>query len=176
MKKLIAWVLALLMLGSTVAFAEMPDFSAMTDAELHEIVDGARSELKERELKAEKDTVLVDQDGVKVYLTGKYEINDYSSSSGNVYIRLEAVIINNTDKTIDVFFDSATVNGWDVDNCGIGEITARHKKKDEFELTISDAEISTYEEIEEIEIKLYIYDDDAYERMFVTDPITLHFN
>ena len=158
------------------AFAELTDFSSMTEEELHELINGARNELTLRELVFDKDTVLIDQDGVKVYLTGNYKVNEFYYPDDLVSVTFEAVIINETDTTISVNFDSATVNGWDVSYNGIGDITAGHKKKDNLELYISEADITTYEEIEEVIFDLYVYDSDNWDTLFSPDPITVQFN
>ena len=175
-KTLCALLTLVILLGVALpleAFADSPDVSSMTTEELHELINAARNELTARELNAEGETVLFDQDGVKVYLTGNYTIESYDWAT---YIYLEAVVINDTDSTIDVFFVSSTVNGWDVDNIGIGEITTGHKKKGNFELTISDAEINSYEEIEDAEFVFYVMDDATWDHLFETDSITVHFS
>ena len=158
------------------AFAEAPDFSAMTDDELHELIDRARNELKVRECIAKENTVLIDQDDVKVYLTGKYEICEFYYPADLVSIKFETVVINDSNTTISIGIDSSTVNGWDVRNDGISGITAGHKKKGELEFYISEAEITSYEEIEDVILNLYIYDSDNWEVMAHVEPITLHFN
>ncbi len=173
---MLIWVLIVIMLIPTFAFAEdkeAPDFAAMTDEELHDLINGARNELKSRELAAAEDTALIDQDGVKVYLTGKYDVEKYSETAN---LKLEAVVINDTDKMISILFDSASVNGWDVDNSGIVEITAGHKKKGEIYLTISDAEIEENEKIEDVVFDLFVYDCDNWDKIFDVDPLTVHFN
>lgn len=175
-KKFLCAFFALVMLFAAAlpleAFADGPDVSGMTTEELHALINAARNELTARELSAGGETVLFDQGGVKVYLTGNYSIESYDWAT---YIYFEAVVINDTDATIDVYFISSTVNGWDVNSVGIGEITAGHKKKGTFELTISDAEINSYEEIEDAEFVFYVMDNDTWDRLFETDSITVHF-
>lgn len=164
--------LAFIMLVPLEAFAEVPDFSAMTDEELHELIDGARNELKKRELNAEGGMILFEQDGVTVYLTGDYRI--YGDDSK--YIEFSATVVNDSDYDLNIQVDSVVLNGWDVYGGGIGGITAHHKKKGDFDLCISDADISSFEEIEEIEFNLYLYDSSAWKRISTIDPIILNFN
>lgn len=173
---IVALALAFAILLPVEAFAELPDFASMTDEELHDLINAARNELKVRELIAEKDTVILEQDGVKVYLTGNYEVKDYTSSSGRILLRLEAVVVNDTDTTVSIMFDASVVNGWDVGNSAIVDVSSGHKKKDNFEFTISDAEISSYEEIEDMELSMYVYDADNWNRMFSAEKAVVHFN
>ena len=154
------------------AFAEAPDFSAMTDEELHELIGLARNELKKRELKAEGGMILFEQDGVTVYLTGDYRV--YGSDS--MYIAFAATVVNDSDYDLNVQVDSVVLNGWDVYGGGIGGITAHHKKKGEFDLCLTDADISSFEEIEEIEFNLYLYNSSEWERISTIDPIVINFN
>lgn len=174
-KAIISIIIFALVFASAIpleAFAELPVFSAMTDEELHDLINGARNELKTRELNAEADMILFEQDGITVYLTGEYET--YGSDS--TYVDLKVIVVNDSDKDVNIQVDSVTVNGWDVYGSGISGITAGHKKKGELGLKIDDADITTFEEIEEVEFNLYIYDSTAWERISTVDPITVHFN
>ena len=178
MKRIAFTLLALVMLFTAAfpcaASAEAPDFSAASEVEILEVLNAIRNELVSRNLIQHEDLVLVDENGVKVYLTGKYEIEEYSS--GSIYVELEAVVINDTDKKIGVRTDSSSVNGWDVDSSGISDISAGKKKKGEIELKISDADISTYEEIEDVELTMLVYDGENFQTMFITQPITFFMN
>ena len=173
MKKYVSIFLALLLLIAIPceAFAEN-DFSAMSDEELRELFDAARNELASRSLKAEADTVLFDQGGVQAYLTGKYEINDYGDT---VELDLEVVILNDSDHELYLDCDGSTVNGWEVMGWGISGISAGKKKKDNIELTISDASISTYEEVEDIEFVFTLFDAITYDVIDSIDPVIVFF-
>lgn len=171
MKKLIsALLVALMLLSVTLAVAEGIDFASMTDDELLAVIDGARNEQAKRILTAAADTVIVDQDGVTIYLTGNNRIDEYGPE-----LFIEAVVVNDTDKNIDVYVDSASVNGWNVEAYGITETSAGKKQKGEFSAYLDDAEVSTIEEIEEIELELYIADADEIERISENIPVTLNF-
>lgn len=174
MKKTFVFLIAVIMLLAipVEAFAEMPDFASMTDEELHEIIGLARNELKKRELNFEEKMILFEQDGVTVYFTGEYEV--YGSDSK--FIKLFVTAVNDSDRDVNVQEDAFVINGWDVYGSGIHGITAHHKKKDEFTFNLSDADITTYEEIEEILFDLYLYDGTDWERISDIEPITVHFN
>ena len=169
MKKL-ALVLVMLLIFTT-ACAEGLDFASMDDATLHSIVDGARNELAKRELNTGENTVLFEQEGVSVYLTGEYETKEYDT----VYLSLKAVVVNDSDKTVWISTDSLSVNGWDVYSYGLPDTTAGKKQKCELEFCISDAEISSYDEVEEIEVVFSLVDSDTYETFSTTEPIIIHF-
>lgn len=170
-KRILAALLATLLLLSLCAFAEGMDFASMTDEELHALVDGARNELANRELAATADTVLIDQDDVKVYLTGEHKV-----SSNGSYLYMEAVVVNDSDKQISILIDSSSINGWDVFSTGISETNPGKKQKGEFDFSLEDAGISSYEEIEEIEMELYLFDSINYDRISDNISITLQFN
>ena len=168
MKKKVLAMAAAFALLCTPCLADDLDYASMSDEELHAVVDGARNELASRELTMAGDTVLFDQDGFKVYLTGNNEISEYSP-----FLRLEAIAINDTDKTVDFRISEASVNGWDV-YCGGIEVNAGKKKKDGLGIDLSSTDVKTMEDIEEIELKMYLYDSDAYERLTDEITITLH--
>ena len=171
MKKVLAFLLtALLLCTLCTANAEGTDFTAMSDDELHALVDGARNELAKRELTAAEDTVIFEQDGVTVYLTGNHEVK-------GGYLDLEAVVVNDRENMVAVALDTASINGWNVYSGGIGETSPGKKQKGMFDFSLEQANISTFEEIEEIELSIHLIDEETYESITEPSaPITLHFN
>ena len=173
MKKFITLMLiCILLLGCTAIAESAVDFTAMTDDQLHQIIDGARNELTKRELNMSADLVLIEQDGVTVYLTGEYEL----WGSDNVYIDFEVVVVNDSDKTVSILVDAASINGWDVYGSGVSDTSAGKKQKGTLEFLLTDADISTYEEIEDIELTLTIYDSDEWETISDVEGISIQFN
>ena len=174
MKKLFALFLAILMFVAIPceAFADLPDLAAMADDELQELINAARNELTRRGLKAEENTVLYDQDGIQIYLTGKKYVEDYGDSS-ELYV--EVVIINDSDNDIGILMDSATINGWEIYGWGTDDISAGKKKKAEFEFLASDADVFSIEEVEDLEMKMNIYDCNSYDTIARLDPVTIYF-
>ena len=173
MKKTLSFFIALLVLLTCTAFAEAAlDYTAMTDEQLHQIIDEARNELTKREMVAAENLVLFEQDGVTVYLTGAYE----PWGSDNVYLDLEAVVINDSDKTVSILIDACSINGWDVYSSGVSDTSAGKKQKGQLEFLLTDAGISTYEEIEEVEIDFTIYDSDNWETISTAEDIIVNFN
>jgi len=172
MKRLISVILTLLMFVSCFAIAEGTDFSAMDDATLHAMINGARNELTKREMVAAENIVLFEQDGVSVYLTGKHEV----WGSDSYYLDLEAVLVNDSAASVYLYIDTAYVNGWEVYAGGITDTAAGKKQKANIDFSISEAGITTYEEIEEIEVNIWLCDSESYEAIAVLEPITVHFN
>lgn len=174
MKRIFALCLALLLFIAIPceAFAELPDFAAMSDEELQELVNAARNELARRGLAAEEGTVIYDEDGIQIYLTGKQYVEDYGDSS-TLYV--EVVIINDSDKDIGIMMESSTINGWEIYGWGTDDISAGKKKKAEFEFNASDADVFAIEEVEDIEMQMNIYDSETYETIKKLDPITINF-
>lgn len=174
MKKLLSIVLALILLVAIPceAFAEN-DLSALSDEELAALITDARMELAKRSLKAVADTVLFEKDGVTVYTTGNNTFEDYGDSQ---YLNVEVVVINDSDKKIAIVDDGASVNGWEVQYYGIGDISAGKKKRGNIEFVVSDAGISAMEEIDDIEVTFQILDEDSYEVICTLDPVTFFVN
>ena len=103
MKRLFSVLMALILVFSIAAVAEGTDFASMDDAALHAMIDGARNELAKRELVAAENTVLFEQDGVTVYLTGDHEV----WGSDSYYLDLGVVLVNDSDKTVAVGVNTA---------------------------------------------------------------------
>ena len=173
MKKFISMILILVLsIAATFAFAEGVDVSSMTDEELRAIVDSARNELVKRELTAEADTVLFDAEGVKMYLTGNSRV-----SSDGEYAYFEVVVVNDTDVEVGITVESASINGWDVFGSDVYGTSAGKKQKAEMFFKIADAEISTIEEIDDLELTFRLFDSDN--STFITeesDPVILNVN
>lgn len=167
MKKLISIVLTLLLVGS-LALAEA-DFTGMTDDELHALVDGARNELVKRELVAENKAVILEQDGVTVYLTGDISL-EYN------FLKVGVVVVNDTDKTISILLDGASVDGWTLNTIGVTDTPAGKKQKGTLQFLVSDGEVEAAEEVKEIEAVYKIWDSGEYNTLYESDPITVHFN
>jgi len=171
MKKLLSLILATMLLGS-VALAESVDYASMTDEELHGIIDSARNELTKREMVFGEKTVLIDQDGVQFYLTGEYEFN---ASSDSKYTELETVLINNSDRKVTVTVDDLYVNGWQIfAMCG-SNADAGKKDKGSLDMSLADAEVNTFEDIQDMEFMIRVYDSETYDDLFIVGPITVQF-
>lgn len=174
MKKLFAVVLALVLLCGA-ALGEGIDWAGMSDDELHAAIDAARNEAARRDLVMSEKVVVFEQDGVSVYLTGNYDVKTFNTT-GTTQLSLEAVVINDTESTISVLPATSSVNGWDIYTGAIVEISAGKKKKGEFELRISDAEITTYEELEDWTVSFMLFDSASMNTIGITEQAVVHFN
>lgn len=171
MKRTVSIFMIIMLLVTSVSFAEEIDYASLSAEKLHKIINLARNELVIRESVAAKDVYLIDEENLKIYLTGNQEI-DWMG-----YLVLGVVVINNTDKTITVGIKNSSINGWEVDNIFWAQVSANKKKKDELSFKIEDADISAIEEIEEIEIAFYYYRDaDDWNTRVETEPVTIHLN
>ena len=172
MKRFLAIILVLILfIPETVAFAANIDWNSMSDQEITDAINEGRLVLASRVPDSKDHLTIANKDGVEVYLTRQYLL-DNGYSSGTVYVQLEAVVINNTNMKINISDNGTCVNGWAVDTTGIYEVPAEKKKKDFIILRISDASISTFEEITDIEFVLAAYDYDNYSNKIEFDPFT----
>lgn len=173
-KKLIGLLVVLMVLCSTCS-AEGLDYAAMSSEQLHVVIDAARNELAKRELTLAENTVLFEQDGVTVYLTSGFKADAIATDTMH-FMRAGVVVVNDSERNINVAIDSMAVNGWDVNSVGFSKIAAGKKQKDELTFNAADTDITTVEEIETVEITFRLSDADTY--MFFADvaPITLHYN
>lgn len=168
MKKKVLAMAAALALLCTPCLADGLDYASMSDEELHAVVDGARNELASRELTMAGDTVLLDQDGVKVYLTGEKSISPFGSYT---FLRLETIVVNDSDVNASVSIESASVNGWEISGTGITKTSAGKKQKGDLSFDIAPSGAQSLEEIEDLEITLRLSDSDTFR--FYGDPVTI---
>lgn len=176
-KRIICSLLAFLLLTTTLlpapAFADAPDFSTMPTEEIQAIIAAARAELLSRQIAEDGNIVLIDQDGIKLYLTGEHNIQ--ASGANTVDLFFEAVVINDSDAPIQLSYKQATVNGWNTGFFSMNNIPAGTKTKATIGYRISDAGISTFEEVEEIATVFYISNASTWQEIFSTDLITITF-
>lgn len=172
MKRLLAIILVLLLfIPETVAFAANIDWKSMSDQEITDAIDAGRLELASRMPDSEDHVTIVNQDGVEVYLTRRYSIDD-GYSSGSVYLRLEAVVVNNTDMILNIVDNGTCVNGWNVDTSGIYQTGAGRKQKGDIVLRISDAFLTSPAEVTDVEFVLRAYDENDYSKKIEFAPFT----
>jgi hypothetical protein len=168
MKKLVAVTVALLLLTTSAGVLAEVDVSSMPDAELHALIGAARNELAKRELAVAENTLLVDQGGITVYLTGKAEVEGTS-------LLLEAVMVNDSGKTAMLGINTASINGWVVFAGGIGDTPSGNRQKGVMMIDVSGAGITTLAEVQDLELVFNIIDSSTIDSLFVTDPIMIHF-
>ena len=128
MKKLLIVLLVLTVFCSS-AFAADLDWANMTDDEINAIIAAGQAELASRSpapadgaLHMTEGTVLVDQGGILVTLTGNIE-------TMGTMMQLEVIIENNSSEPIYLNVTGSTINGWEVFGVGVADIGAGKKKK-----------------------------------------------
>lgn len=170
MKKVLSVIVALLLLCSA-ASAET-SVENMTDEEIYTAINMLKNELLTRIAHVEEKTFIVDNDEITIYCTGSGSIN-YSDK-----VLLEVVFINNsTDKEIGVGFDHIVINGWEVDSYSqLAPINPGRKKKANISLAYKDADLSSYQEIEEIGLTFHTFDGSNYHTLTEYDEILLYFD
>lgn len=178
MKKLFALVLvALLLIPSAWAETDLASldpsaFAQATDEALQHVIDLARNELFRRQNeKTDGMTYLADQDGILFYLTGNYRIKNYPDDS---FFYLEYILINDSDAQVSAKKESCYLNGW-VSPLSVGCTVDPGKKiKDEFLIKLTDFGITSIEEIEEVEMTLYLRNAETSKKTYLP-TVTLYF-
>ncbi|MBR1643534.1 MAG: hypothetical protein IJ683_14580 [Butyrivibrio sp.] len=157
MKKVLGLLVALLLAAMPlIACAAQIDYSAMSVEELNEVVNSARNEILKKTTAQDKLYLVDDPSGVSMYLTGNGE-NGWLGTYD-----IEVVVINNTTTNLSIYFDNIVVNGWETNALysSISSTSAGRKQKAALSLQLEEAEISSSDEIEEVEISFHTYDDD----------------
>jgi len=168
MKRLAALVIILMMISGSIAVAE--NYQAMSDEELLAILHAVRAELLVRNLSLSADEVLMENEVVKVYIDKSKNVE----FSGNDYLRVKIplVLVSNSENEISFQVESVMVNGWE---CGgsIGNVSTAGKKREILNINCKGAEITSAEEIEDIQLVLLAFNMNTYKRELVSDKITI---
>ena len=120
------------------SMAESVDLSAMTDQELTDLKGRIVRELEARNpvqpvdirLVSGRQTMLVNEDGIKIYLTGRY-----SSTWKNEAIILGTAFENESGQALSAWMKDAELNGWVISGGAISS-TIRDGQKKASDLTI----------------------------------------
>lgn len=116
-----------------------------------------------------EETVLYDQDGVKVTLNG---IDFEGSFFGP---ELNVLIENNSDKTVTVqTSDGCSINGYMADPMLSCEVTAGKKANDTITLSGSIFENANITDIATIDLKLHVYDSEAWKKIGEGEFVTVN--
>ena len=88
----------------------------------------ALSSMQPAGIGADEDGITVEYDGYTAELVS-YGVNIYGSSSPDMFLYFH--VVNNTDKTLDLYFDDAKVNGIDVLGTGIYDVQPGDDNEDD---------------------------------------------
>ena len=158
MKRFLSFLLTLVLvisICSSVALAE--DFSTRSDSDLYAIYNSVRNELVSRSLRAEDKTILLDENGVQIYINGDITVEE--SWLGKV-LSVPVVIINNTAKNLTISLRNASVNGWSCDTVGAPELPAGKKVKETYKFELDETDVESLNDFEDVEFIFHIYDSD----------------
>lgn len=173
MKKLISGVLVVFLIMIS-CYASASDFSSTPEEKLLEELNLIRNELAARGLDAANKRVLVDQDGVQIYISDEIKVDKQYSWDDKNSLIIPIVIINNTNHNINMLVENPSVNGWKVE-FGYSSLTvpAGKKSKTTFTFNIADTDVESIKGFEDVEFSLRVYDDNDWEDLFTTEKITI---
>ncbi len=173
MKRIISLVLTTILLFS-MSSALGQDYSSISDTELKKQYYSIRNELTNRGLKAENKTVLLDKNGVTIYLDGSPYIGTNWTPTQFV---VPVIIVNNTDKNIYISIQKSSLNGWAVTSSAHNSTVPNGKKaKVQFIFKLSDSDVETIDDFEDVEFTITIINTENYSDDIVpeTDLITIY--
>ena len=109
-------------------------------------------------------TVLVDQDGVRIYLTGKHTAQDnFNRIQGNYIIKLECVVENNGTKPIGSVNYTGVINGWSLGSgfimSGTNNLQPGTKVKTDIWFGTEHTELTAYEQIKTMRLNVTVEDE-----------------
>lgn len=110
--------------------------------------------------------VLLDQDGIKVTLTG-FQPEDIFGPS------LEILVENNTDRAVIVQTFESSVNGVMINTTLYCELEDGEKKNDVIKVMESDLELAKIEIIKDIELKFNVFDPETWDIFFSSDTVKI---
>lgn len=157
MNRFLALLVALVLLPAFPALASSIELGSMTADELCNVIDEARIRLHDLAVENPDNKVLVDTDDYSVMIR-----DSKLGSDGSLYIY--PLIINKSQIEIDMYFDTATVNGWVVDHHRSDTETPANSKNKagylELDHVDKDADVASIEQVEEIRASLRVFSDD----------------
>lgn len=179
MKKIVAILLTCLFVFS-ITSVYATDYSSLSDDELRQVINNARNELVKRGFVVEKKVVFFDQNNIQIYINGDMKIDKLYAWDDEYCLYLPIVIINDSDKNINVVFDDSSLNGWmtNVSN-SIGSIPVGKKAKGDLIFELGNTDIEKLLDFEEAEFTIVIYDQDNWfgdKVVNKTEPITIYAN
>lgn len=161
MKKMLCVLFVLILALPVVAMAEI-NWQGMSVEEIQAEINKARAEILTREVKSdEKGTVILDADGVVVSIT-KVEIKE--SYDGTHYLKISFTVVNNSNESVGFSTDKVYLNGWEISGSISASLDAgmKARKEDSFYEVDIDADVSSYEDLEELKLIMLTYDANTY--------------
>ena len=171
MKKLFVLIITLIMIVSTVVFAEPEtiDLATMTQNELNDLLNRVNYELRRFWPEGEIGSVILDYNGIVV----KYKGLDFSEKYGLVF---DLIIENYTQNTVIVSSDKVYLNGYPVETL-MGANVYSGKKNSGIILVLNaedDAGVSSRRDLRHIEFVLKILDPSDNSTLYESDEIFIY--
>ena len=167
MKKIIACILILIIMASSASAYADVDWNSMSNDQIADEINRGRAVIASRMPDDPNHLTVVNQDGIEIYLTRAGQIVE--NYDGKTYIQLEAVVVNGIDTEINIGDNGCCINGWAVDTAGIIQVPAGRMKKDYLGFCLTDAGISTMEEIKDMDFRLYAFSSQDFSTRIVFD-------
>lgn len=174
MKKLLCVLLALLLSLPVASMAEI-NWKDMPAEEIQAEIDKARAEILTRDIKSdEKGTIILDADGLVVSIT-KVEV--LQTWDGSYNLKLSFTVVNNADEGVGFRTDKVYLNGWEISGSIFSSLDSGMKARQEenfYDVDI-DADVSSYEDLEELKLVLLTFDADTYQTKTPKMECTIYF-
>lgn len=163
--------LCLLLLLTTAALAapQEIDLETMTAEELNTLIDQARLALADANTVADGSILILDELGVKAYLTGaKVEYNG---------LYLNMTVENGSDTEIWIRIEDVYVNGWGVSPTASSQIAAGKKWKGTPTIySMENADVQSDEDLQDIEFTVQLMDITSFTNLYKSEtPLRLTF-
>ena len=158
MKQLLALIIIITML-LYVSIAYATNYSSFADSKLIEVYNAVRNELTARGYNAENKRILLDENGVQIYINGEPEI-EYSNMYEQNILYIPIVIINGTDKVIMCIMENSSLNGWKTYGSISGIIPIGKKSKEYISYHLADTDVEALEDLEDVEFSVRVCDSD----------------
>lgn len=164
MRKFVALVMVVLMVFGSVACAEGVDLDGMSEDQLVALIDDARLALVKYHPSVADGAVLYEDENVRVTLVGAPEVDDYDS------LLLNVIIENYSDHNLMICLENVSCNGWSIYDGGVS-VPANKKAKETFDFmsAVTDADLESGEDVQDVEGDLYYFDSDTYDN--IIDPV-----
>lgn len=169
------FVCFLILMLPVLALADI-DWSSMTVEEIQNTIDSGRAEILTREIKTdEKGTVILDADGIVVSVSS---VTVETSYDGSTYLNMKYTVANNSTENMGFSSDKVYLNGWEVSSFLFSSLDAGKKSREESAVYHIDdsADVTSYEDLEELEITCYTFNADNYQQKTKDIKTTLYFN
>lgn len=162
MKRMLA-LLVFLMLSVSCALADMPDFTGMSQDEILDAINAGRNALV---LEQAEDSLLRYDTGHGIVIL----FNGFIDRTSSKYNFISVTIVNDSDTDYQIYIDSLYINGWNVDTVCACHVKAHRRMNAEWGFALAEANLTSVDEITEMEYDLRIYPEEGRSRDKLSIP------